>query len=124
VRASVAPNLLLVEDEPLIRMGLADSCEREGFIVVEAGDGLEAVSLLKLHPSIRLVVSDVDMPRMDGIELTKKIHKDFQAIQVVLVSGKTYLRTDDFPEVPFFEKPVHERALLECLKRLTEHIVG
>lgn len=120
VPASNEPNILLVEDEPLIRMGLADTCEREGFIVAEAQDGVEALAVLKGHPTVRLVITDIDMPRMDGLELTRIIHDNFPSVRVVLMSGKTYSRTGNFPsETPFFEKPVDDGALLACVKNLS-----
>jgi YesN/AraC family two-component response regulator len=110
-----------VEDEPLIRLGLADTCERAGFDVAEARDGEEALAILYLHPTIGMVITDIDMPRMDGLALTQAIQKEFPAIRVVLMSGKTYLRTGDLPsEVPFFEKPVDDETLLACLKRLDD----
>lgn len=113
---SVSTNLLLVEDEPLIRLGLADTCERIGFVVAEAQDGVEALAILRNHPGIGVVVTDIDMPRMDGLELTRVIHRDFPTVAVVLMSGKTYARTDDLPrDVPFFEKPINEVALASCL---------
>ena len=121
VASSVGPNILLVEDEPLIRMGLADTCERDGLVVAEAGDGVEALAILKLHSSIKLVVTDIDMPRMDGLELARRIRAHFPSVRVVLMSGKTYSRTIDIPsEIPFFVKPVDDVALLACLKTLSD----
>jgi CheY-like chemotaxis protein len=102
-------------------MGLVDTCERHGYVVLEAQDGVEALAILTRHPSIRLVVTDIDMPRMNGLELARAIQSDFRSIRVVLMSGKTYSRTADLPvEVPFFEKPVDDEALLSCLKRLSD----
>jgi YesN/AraC family two-component response regulator len=112
--------MLVVEDEPLIRMGLADTCESAGFVVAEAADGVEALAIIQANQDLRLVLTDVDMPRMNGIELSRTIASQFPGVQVVLMSGMTLSRTADFPtHIPFFEKPVNESALVDCLKRLS-----
>jgi CheY-like chemotaxis protein len=60
MRPSVA--VLIVEDEPLIRMGTVYLIEDAGFEVYEAGSADAAIALLDLHKEIRLVFTDVDMP--------------------------------------------------------------
>ena len=119
----VISKVLVVEDEPLIRMGLADTCENAGFVVIEAGDGVDALAILNRDPDLRLVLTDVDMPRMDGLELSRTIAREFPDVRVVLMSGMTFSRTGDFPvNVPFFEKPINDSALVECLKKLAQHV--
>jgi two-component system, response regulator PdtaR len=54
--------VLIVEDEPLIRMGAVDLIENAGFEVYEAGSADAAIALLELHKEIRLIFTDVDMP--------------------------------------------------------------
>jgi two-component system, response regulator PdtaR len=66
MRPSVA--VLIVEDEPLIRMGTVYLIEDAGFEVYEASSADAAIALLELHREIRLIVTDVDMPgSMDGL---------------------------------------------------------
>ncbi len=113
------PVVLLVEDEVLIRLGMAESLGDAGFAVLEAGDGLSALDILRAHPNVAAVVTDIDMPRMDGLALALEVRRSNPAIRVVLMSGKTYLRDDALPAgIPFFEKPVNERELIGCVRDL------
>jgi two-component system, response regulator PdtaR len=64
--------VLIVEDEPLIRMGAVHLIEDAGFKVYEAGSADAALALLELHKEIRLIFTDVDMPgSMDGLKLAQ-----------------------------------------------------
>ena len=63
--------VLVVDDSPVVRDLIADALRAHGMRVIEAGDGEEALSLLATHPSIDLVVTDFEMPRLDGIGLIK-----------------------------------------------------
>jgi two-component system chemotaxis sensor kinase CheA len=83
-----APSILVVEDSVTSRAFLQMLLEREGYQVMTAMDGVEAFGILKEHePDI--VVSDVDMPRMNGFVLTEKIRSDnrLSGIPVVLVTS-------------------------------------
>jgi two-component system cell cycle sensor histidine kinase/response regulator CckA len=61
--------ILVAEDEEMLRMIATEMLEGAGFKVYEAGDGVEALALLKANPQIVLLVSDIRMPRMDGFAL-------------------------------------------------------
>lgn len=66
-----AAKILIVEDEPLIRMDLADMLEELGYSVLEAANADEAIAILESEPAVTAVVTDVDMPgTMDGLALT------------------------------------------------------
>lgn len=73
------PLVLLVDDSQFIRNGVKQTLMRQGYRVVEASDGMEALELLNSNAGtsgrdkIQLVVSDVEMPRMDGLSFTKKV---------------------------------------------------
>ncbi len=67
----MAKTILTVDDSPSMRQAVAFTLREAGFNVLEAGDGTEAVA--KLQPSIQLIITDLNMPKMDGIELIKHI---------------------------------------------------
>jgi CheY-like chemotaxis protein len=80
--------ILLVDDEPTIRVILRQGLEIAGFKVLEAGDGVEGLGAFHRHRSvISLVLLDLTMPRMGGEEVFEEIHKLAPDIPVVLMSG-------------------------------------
>jgi two-component system, NarL family, response regulator DegU len=82
----VTPSLLLVDDHRLLRQGLRRAVEEAGFDVVgEAGDGEEAVRLaVELRPN--LVLMDVTMPVLDGIEATRRLRHSIPEARVVILT--------------------------------------
>jgi PAS domain S-box-containing protein len=85
-----AHRILLVEDEPAVRKLTAQALEINGYIVLTAQDGVEALSILQGHPEeIRLVLTDVMMPNMGGLELGRHIKASRPEIQVAFMSGYT-----------------------------------
>lgn len=82
-------SLLLVDDEPLIRGGIRKIVDWGSLGVdriYEAGDGEEALEIVRTHP-INLVLTDIVMPFMDGIELTGILHRDYPEISVIIATG-------------------------------------
>jgi CheY-like chemotaxis protein len=79
--------VLLVEDEPLVRMLLADELRQAGLTVVEASGASEALTFLAVD-SVDLVVTDIQMPGgMDGIELAERVRQTHPSVPIVLTSG-------------------------------------
>lgn len=71
----VKPTVLIVEDEESMRKILTDELEREGFTAIETKDGVEGLeSALSNHPDIILI--DILLPKLDGLEMLKKIRED------------------------------------------------
>ncbi len=105
--------VLLVEDDPLIRLGMAGLIEDWNYAVLEAGNADEAAKLLERHSDIALVISDVDMPgSMDGLKLAHFIRHRWPPIPVILVSGKAAIDTGNLPlRTLFFSKPVRDAVL-------------
>jgi len=83
---SSAPHCLIVDDEPRLRQVMAHLMRSDGFQCVEAGDGLEALTLLETTPAI-LVLSDLRMPKMDGMQLLKAIRARFPDVAVVMITA-------------------------------------
>jgi len=98
--------VLVVEDEPLIRMTLADNLIDAGYIVVEAGNVLEAVAALSRYDEISAVVTDVDMPGMlNGLALVNLLRNCYSHIDIAVVSGRPDI-ADWLPDgAVFFSKP-------------------
>ncbi|UCG62919.1 MAG: response regulator [Candidatus Zixiibacteriota bacterium] len=81
--------ILIVDDDPLMRGLLKKIVEREGYKTKEAESGEQALELFD-SKKIGLVISDLEMPGMNGLELLKAIKEKSRKIPVLIVTGKTY----------------------------------
>jgi CheY-like chemotaxis protein len=80
--------ILVVDDSEAIRQILADALEQQGYRVQTAADGYQAWELLRQNRfCYDLVITDVTMPAMDGLELLARIMADWPWIKVVLITG-------------------------------------
>lgn len=112
--------VLVVEDEPIIRLGIVLSIEDAGYSVIEAASADEAISRLSADDEVRVVVTDVDMPgSMDGIRLAHYVRNHWPPMQVLVISGKVGVRPGELPEgVRFMSKPYQEPNLLRTIEAL------
>lgn len=112
--------ILIVEDEPLIRIGIVIMLERSGFEAIEADTADEAIKIIEARGDIRLVVTDVDMPgTMDGVKLAHYIRRKWPPIKLIVISGKVGLSTIDLPTgARFFSKPYEDATLLNTIDRM------
>lgn len=99
--------VLLVEDEEVVRNFAARALKRQGYKVLEAGSGVEALEVMARNKGkIDIVVSDVVMPEMDGPTLLKELRKDNPELKIIFVSGypneafKSALGDEDFAFLP------------------------
>ena len=106
--------VLVVEDEPLLRLDALETLDGAGFEVCEAASAREALAVLDERQDVTVVVSDVQMPgRMNGIDLAKHVRKTRPAVAVLLVSGCTRPRPGEIPdEVEFLSKPCPTGTLI------------
>jgi CheY-like chemotaxis protein len=102
--------VLLVEDEPLVRGLLVRLLDREGYVVLEAASGDEALAVVAAHEApIDLLVSDVVMPGLSGPDLAALIRERQSSLRVLFISG--YNETDAagygvlHPDVDLLAKP-------------------
>jgi len=90
--------VLVVEDEPLVRMFAVDFVQDAGFEVVEAADANQAVAILEARTDVRIVFTDVDMPgSMDGMKLARAVRDRWPPIEIIIVSGHKRPVDDDLP---------------------------
>ena len=86
--------VLLVDDEPLVRKLISRYLVAAGYVVRVAVDGLDAIGKLRAGP-LDLIISDLNMPRMSGIELLEVVRKRFPQIPVIVISA---VAADEMPE--------------------------
>lgn len=84
----MSDTVLLVEDELLIRMALAQHLEECGYTVLEAENAADAIKILLVHPEIAVVFTDVQMPgEMDGLGLARWVIANKPSVAVMVASG-------------------------------------
>jgi CheY-like chemotaxis protein len=115
--------VIVVEDEPMVRMAAVGAFEDAGFEVLEGKNAQVALLILKTEGGrVQALFTDVEMPGvMDGLMLARQIHLDWPLISVMVASGRVSPVAADMPEGSrFFEKPydlahvvahIRERAL-------------
>src|ERR1700749_4624526 len=81
-----APFCLIVDDEPRLRQVMVHLMRGDGFQCIEAGNGVEALEQLERVP-VTLVLSDLRMPKMDGLELLREIRSRFPDVAVVMITA-------------------------------------
>ena len=101
------PNVLVVEDEMVLRMRAVDIVQDAGFHPVEAVNADEALSILESRSDISLLFTDIQMPgSMDGLKLAHAVRHRWPPIKIIIVSGQVHLTEDDMPSGSrFFRKP-------------------
>lgn len=122
---SANPNyVLIVEDEPIIRIDLADFLTDAGFQVLEAGDADEAIDLLEQQDRIDIIITDLDMPgSMDGLKLARAVFDRWPPIRIIVVSGHRRVEITDIPDGGvFFSKPFSQPALLSSMHEMLSSI--
>jgi two-component sensor histidine kinase/ActR/RegA family two-component response regulator len=111
-------NVLVVEDEMVLRMRAIDIVEDAGFTAVEAVSADEALSILESRSDISLLFSDIQMPgSMDGLKLAHAVHDRWPSIKIILVSGQVKLSDADKPaDSRFFGKPLEVKQMIAELQ--------
>jgi DNA-binding NtrC family response regulator len=81
-------HVLVVDDEPVVRRYVARVLEEEGYATCEASDGAEALRLLRgADTRFGVVVSDIVMPRVNGVELLEALSRSYPDLPIILMSG-------------------------------------
>ena len=84
-------SVLIVDDEPAIRMAVADYLELSGYVVIAAENGKQAWDLVQQYQP-HLIVTDIKMPQMDGYELVRRVRQQpaFRLLPVVFLTARTH----------------------------------
>ncbi len=93
--------ILIIEDEELARLSMCEVLTAEGHRVIEAKDGVEGMTLQRSRPA-DLVVTDIFMPRKDGVETIVELRKAFPGLPIIAVSGGGSMKNLDY--LQFAEK--------------------
>jgi CheY-like chemotaxis protein len=105
---------MVVDDDALVRETVVAILEELCDEVYEASDGLEGLEVLEHHPDISLVVTDISMPRLDGIGFARHARREHPELKVLFVSGLQH--PPDTEE--FLPKPFRRRALVSAVQHL------
>lgn len=119
-----APTILVVDDAVTLRRTLALFLEREGFRVLQAQDGREAIDRIQQNSSVQLVVCDIEMPNMNGFEFLnyRRQTSKLAAIPIVMLTSRSNEKhrwlAMQLGATAYFTKPYLEQELLATLKTL------
>lgn len=114
--------VMIVDDSLLVRRQVNSALGAAGFAVVEACDGLDALD--KLCPQLSLIVCDVNMPRMGGLELLERIHADaaMAAVPIVMLTteatGELFARARELGAKAWLVKPFKPDLLVAAVRKL------
>jgi two-component system, response regulator PdtaR len=116
----LAPVVLVVEDEWLLRLLAVELMEDAGFVALQAANADEAIVILEHRVDIALIFTDVDMPgTMDGLKLAHAVRRRWPPIKIIIVSGKTRLSDSELPsDTRFFSKPYSVSDMISELRSL------
>jgi two-component system, response regulator PdtaR len=112
--------ILVVEDETLIRLWVADLFEENGFTVLEAENANAALKTLEARPDVKLLFTDVQMPgSLNGMELAREVHARWPHVLLVITSGRERPTRDEIPDDGrFVAKPYSAEELLRQVNDL------
>ena len=114
--------ILVIDDEPIIRLDAREILEDAGYVVTEAASADEALPLLADGEATEAILTDINMPgTLDGLELARIVDGLMPEIAIVLMSGKELPRRENLPlKATFVAKPFSASALLQ---RVAEALV-
>jgi two-component system cell cycle sensor histidine kinase/response regulator CckA len=110
---------LVVDDNGPVRTYIKAALQREGFRTLEAEDGEFGLEIVRrIGSDIHLVISDIEMPKLDGIQLAHLVRAEFPEIPIILISGYADAVLQDLPKVEFIPKPFLSSTLLSVVRKM------
>ncbi|GLR48765.1 hybrid sensor histidine kinase/response regulator [Sphingomonas astaxanthinifaciens] len=113
--------VLLVEDEPMVRTVAERALTRQGYTVLTADNGEEALEIINRGETIDLLISDVVMPVMDGPTMVREARKTRPELKILFMSGyaeEQLRRSIDIDNVAFLPKPFSVQELSEAARKV------
>jgi CheY-like chemotaxis protein len=116
--------ILLAEDEPMVRAIVATTLRDQDYTILEATNGVEALQVAQEHTAagIQLLISNIVMPQMDGIELATRFRGLFPDAKILLITG--YIDEPNIQQavsdtsIEFLLKPVTPQALVQKVREV------
>jgi len=113
--------ILVVDDEENARLGLSRLLSQAGYEVSCAGNGLEALDSIRLTRP-HLVITDINMPDMDGMEFLREISRNFPSINVIMITAyggvETYLEAMNLGAFEYMNKPIRLEELKSVIHKI------
>jgi CheY-like chemotaxis protein len=119
--------VLVVEDEPLVRMTAVDELEEAGFQVLEAANADEALKMLEARSDVvQVLFTDVHMPgSMDGMALAEQVHRRWPHVLLLISSGRARPHPDEIPDHGHFvPKPYIGATLVRHITEMMHTLRG
>ncbi|MFH1062124.1 MAG: sigma-54 dependent transcriptional regulator [Candidatus Omnitrophota bacterium] len=116
-------HILITDDEPLIRKSLKEILSYEGYNVSTAEDGAEALEIMKKYP-VDIIMADMKMPKMGGLDLLSHIKKDYPRTEVVLMSA--YGKIESAVEAmrlgayDYVAKPIEDEQIKQLIEKIAQ----
>lgn len=121
----MSKKILVVDDSPTVRQQVSMALKQAGFTVVEATDGADGLSKITSDQEIKLVILDVNMPRMNGLEMLESVKQDGKNpnLQVVMLTSEGQQSMVDRAKKAgargWIVKPFKPELLVAAVKKLT-----
>jgi DNA-binding NtrC family response regulator len=113
--------ILVVDDEENARYGLSKLLTNEGFMVDSVSNGFEALNYLR-QQEVNLIVTDINMPEMNGITFLKELNKNFPNSHVIMITAyggvESYIEAMNLGAFEYINKPVKIEELKSILKKI------
>lgn len=116
-----AKKILVVDDEENARIGLSRLLAKEGYQVDSVANGFEALNFLR-EQEVNLIVTDINMPEMNGITFLRELKKNFPNSNVIMITAyggvESYIEAINLGAFEYVNKPVRIEELKSILKKI------
>lgn len=113
--------ILLVDDEENARIALSRLLSKEGYTVDTVANGFEALNHLREH-NVNLIVSDINMPEMDGITFLREVNRSFPGSKVIMITAyggvESYIEAMNLGAFEYINKPVKIEELKSIMSKI------